>query len=288
MSNRITLAPSHDNAMLAYLIDQQNLVLLVVTFGGMLLFMMLEQQLPRRQSADIPVARWLTNWFLASLNFFVLLWLTLQLANWEPLRSYFPDQGLYERLPPIVATGMMVVLVELVSYWMHRVFHRVGGLWHIHAVHHTDTTFDVTTSHRHHTAEAVIGALVLLPIFLLLGAPTLVLVLYQMFRVLVVLFNHSNLYLPATIDHALSRIIVTPDFHRLHHCRDPQFTNSNYGTIVPWFDELFGTARRLPFESAGAVPIGLEYLREKRDSRPDRLLLLPLMWRRWGLPGSRL
>jgi hypothetical protein len=32
------------------------------------------------------------------------------------------------------------------------------------------------------------------------------------------------------------------------------------------------------------MPVGLEYLRKSGDSRLDRLLLLPLMWRRWGLP----
>ncbi|MFT6288867.1 MAG: sterol desaturase/sphingolipid hydroxylase (fatty acid hydroxylase superfamily) [Halieaceae bacterium] len=284
MSNRITLAPSHDDFLLAFLIDQRSLTLLVFTFGGMLLLMVLEQLWPRRHSADVPVAHWLTNWFLASLNFFVMFWLTLQLGSWALLRSYFPDPGLYERLQPAVAVVIIVVLVEFAQYWIHRVFHRVSGLWRMHAVHHTDTTFDVTTSHRHHIAEVVIGTLVLLPVFLLFGAPTLMLVLYQLLRVLLVLFNHSNIYVPAAVDRVLRKVIVTPDFHRLHHSLDLQFTNSNYGTVVPWFDYLFGTARSVPFEDAGIMPVGLEYLRKSRDSRPDRLLLLPLMWRRWVLP----
>ena len=286
MPTHITLAPSHDNPLLAYLIDQHSLVLLVFTFGGMLLLMMLEQLFPRRQSVAIPVGHWLTNWFLASVNFFVLFWLTLQIGSWAPLRSFFPDPGLYEQLPSVVAIGTLVLLVEFASYWLHRVFHRVGGLWRMHAVHHADTTFDVTTSHRHHTAEVVIDTLIMLPLFLCFGAPALVMVLYQLLRVLGVLFNHSNIYLPAGVDAALRKFIVTPDFHRLHHSRDPQFTNSNYGTVFPWFDYLFGTARRVPFENSAAMPVGLEYLRERRDARPDRLLLLPLMWRRWGLPGN--
>ncbi len=249
--------------------------------------MVLEQLWPRRQSVDVPVAHWLTNWFLASLNFFVLFWLTLQLGGWTLLRSLFPDPGLYERLHPVVAVVMMVVLVEFAHYWIHRVFHRMGYLWRMHAVHHTDTTFDVTTSHRHHTAEVVINTIILLPVFLYFGAPTLVLVFYQLTRVLLVLFNHSNIYLPATADRVLRKIIVTPDFHRLHHSPDPQFTNSNYGTIVPWFDHLFGTARKVPFEDTAAMPVGLEYLRKSRDSRLHRLLLLPLMWRRWGVTGPQ-
>ncbi|MEJ6541569.1 MAG: sterol desaturase family protein [Halioglobus sp.] len=284
MSNSITLAPSHDDPRLAYLIDQQSLFLLVVIFGGMLVLLVLEQLWPRRHSMSVPVGHWLTNWFLASINFFVLFWLTLQLGNWALLRSYFPDPGLYERLQPLVAIALIVVLVEFASYWIHRLFHRVSGLWRLHAVHHTDTTFDVTTSQRHHTAEVAIDTIILLPIFLLFGAPTLILVSYQLVRVLLVLFNHSNIYLPAAVDRVLRNIIVTPDFHRLHHSPDPQFTNSNYGTVVPWFDYLFGTARKVPFEDTAVMPVGLEYLRKSGDSRLDRLLLLPLMWRRWGLP----
>lgn len=246
--------------------------------------MMLEQLWPRRQGVDVPVRHWLTNWFLASLNFFVLFWFTLQLGDWAILRSLFPDSGLYERLHPVVAIVVMVVLVEFAHYWIHRVFHRVDYLWRLHAVHHTDTTFDVTTSHRHHTVEVLINTTILLPVFLFFGAPTLVLVFYQLVRVLLALFNHSNIYLPATADQVLRKIIITPDFHRLHHSPAPQFTNSNYGTVVPWFDYAFGTARRVAFEDIAAMPVGLEYLREGRDSRLYRLLLLPLMWRRWGLP----
>ena len=249
--------------------------------------MMMEQVWPRRHSAQVPIAHWLTNWFLASLNFFVLFWITLQLGQSALIRSFFPDPGLYQQLPPVVAIPVMVVLVEFTQYWAHRAFHRVGLLWRLHAVHHADTTVDVTTSHRHHTVEVIINTMILLPVFLFFGAPTLVLLVYQLLRVLAVLFNHSDLRLPDALDSALRKVIVTPNFHLVHHSANSQFTNSNYGTIVPWFDYLFGTARSIPATETDTMRLGLEYLRRARDSRPDRLLLLPLMWRRWGPSGDR-
>ncbi len=285
--NQVTLAPSHHNPLLAYLIDQQSLVLLVFTFGGMLLFMVLEQVWPRRRSGEIPIAHWLTNWFLASLNFFILFWLTLQLGQSALLRSYFPDLGVYGRFHPAVAIAIMVMVTEFVQYWMHRAFHRFGLLWRIHAVHHTDTTVDTTTSHRTHIVEAAINTLAMLPVFFVLGAPALVLVFYQLFRVFAVLLNHSNISLPEGLDRVLGKFIVTPGFHLVHHSSESTCTNSNYGTVVPWFDRVFGTAREVPNNDSASMSLGLEYLREHRDSRPDRLLLLPLMWRRWGLPGLR-
>jgi hypothetical protein len=74
-----------------------------VIFGGMLLLLVLEQLWPRRHSTSVPVGHWLTNWFLSSINLFVLFWLILQLGNWALLRSSFPDPGLYKQLQPIVA-----------------------------------------------------------------------------------------------------------------------------------------------------------------------------------------
>jgi sterol desaturase/sphingolipid hydroxylase (fatty acid hydroxylase superfamily) len=40
------------------------------------------------------------------------------------------------------------------------------------------------------------------------------------------------------------RIIISPQFHRTHHAlRATGRRSSNYGTALPWWDILFGTAR---------------------------------------------
>ena len=73
---------------------------LLATFGGMLLFMMIERPRPGQESAPLPVAHWLTNWFLAALNYFAGLWLVLQLGSTQWARSLQPDTGLFDLLPP--------------------------------------------------------------------------------------------------------------------------------------------------------------------------------------------
>ena len=42
------------------------------------------------------------------------------------------------------------------------------------------------------------------------------------------------------IDAGLRLLVVTPDFHRMHHSSDRQYTDSNYGAVLPWYDYLFG------------------------------------------------
>jgi sterol desaturase/sphingolipid hydroxylase (fatty acid hydroxylase superfamily) len=101
---------------------------------------------------------------------------------------------------------------------------------------------------------------------------------YKLFEVAMSLFSHSNIQLPEAVDRLLRRVVLTPDFHRLHHCSEQRFTDSNYGSVVPWFDYLFGTASARPFEEQATMELGLEYLREPGDSRLDKILTTPFRW----------
>jgi sterol desaturase/sphingolipid hydroxylase (fatty acid hydroxylase superfamily) len=158
-------------------------------------------------------------------------------------------------------------------------FHRIPWLWRLHAVHHSDTELDFTSTYRHHPLENLLGTIAAIPLTLLLGPPVIVIAVYQGFRVTVNILSHSNIYLPETLERWLRRLIVTPDFHRGHHSTDRQYTNSNYGSSLTVFDHLFGTATQRTFNEQADMPVGLHYFRGRRDSRLDQLLLMP--FREW-------
>lgn len=245
------------------------------TFGGMLLLMMAETLFPRRAQDDVPIVRWLNNWALAMLNFFFLLWL-MYLASASQLVPV-TDAGLLTEVPFVVAFVVVFAMVEAAVYGLHRAFHASPFLWRFHAVHHTDTEVDVTTSHRHHTFEVVLVAVCLTPLLWVLNAPAAVVLSYYMLRLAIVLVSHSNLRIPEALDRLLRWVVVTPDFHRLHHAQDRRYTDSNFGTVTPWFDYLLGTASDLEFQAQRDVRLGLEYHRAPRDSYLDRMLLLPVI-----------
>lgn len=274
------LGPASEYTALAVLATHQGLVLLIATFGGMVLLLMLESLWPRRPSTDLPVGRWLNNWLLAYINFAAVLWLVHLAASSPWARSLAVKPGVLESLPPALAFLALLVVLEFCGYWLHRLFHASPFLWRFHAIHHLDTEVDVTTSHRHHTVEAVAASLVFLPVLLLLGVSAVLAILVALVRLIIVLVSHSNLALPEPVDRMLRWLLVTPDFHRLHHSSDPRYTNSNYGTVLPWFDYLFKTASDVPYQQQRQMQLGLEYLRAPRDGRLDRLLLLPMIWRR--------
>jgi sterol desaturase/sphingolipid hydroxylase (fatty acid hydroxylase superfamily) len=175
-------------------------------------------------------------------------------------------------LGAFVITGF---LFEIVGYYLHVLMHEVPWLWRIHAVHHSDTDLDVLSTYRHHPGEPIFVSAAAIPIVILLAPPAGVVLALECLRMAVNVVSHANVYIPEPVEGVLRHFVITPDFHRLHHCSERRYTNSNYGVTVPWFDRLFGTASTRPFADQSSMELGLEYFRDPRDSRLDRLLLLP-------------
>lgn len=175
----------------------------------------------------------------------------------------------------LAALLVTALCFEFVGYAVHVAMHEVPFLWRFHAVHHSDTDLDVLSTYRHHPGEQIFVSLFSVPIALALAPPASVLLAVQAARMVVNIFSHANVQVPEPIERILRRLLVTPDFHRLHHASEMRYTNSNYGATVPWFDYLFGTASHRPFAEQKTMELGLEYFREPADSRLDRLLLMP-------------
>ena len=73
---------------------------------------------------------------------------------------------------------MTFLLLDLLFYYWHRANHVWPFLWRFHAVHHSDTEMDVSTTLRHHpVAYIMVGALSALT-FAALGLPTWVISIY--------------------------------------------------------------------------------------------------------------
>lgn len=255
---------------------------LVFTIVAITLAMLLESLAPRRKLVASLLWRWLNNFSLAAVSW----WLTtaaatlfvFYLARWTDLNNF----GLLQQFDTPLWLSLVVILVvaQGLSYGLHVAFHKVAWLWPLHAVHHLDTDLDVSTSFRHHPLETVITLPLVAPLILVLGVPAEAALANQLFSIGMNVFSHSNVYLPERLDRILRLVIVTPDYHRLHHCAEQRFTDSNYGNAVPWFDYLFRTSSARPFAEQTSMEIGLEYLRKAEDSRVDRLLLLPFTWRK--------
>lgn len=56
------------------------------------------------------------------------------------------------------------------------------------------------------------------------------------------LFSHANASLAPAVERILRLVIVTPQFHEVHHSIDLREQKANLGNVFPWWDRLFGTA----------------------------------------------
>lgn len=165
-----------------------------------------------------------------------------------------------------------LIILDLIIYLQHRLFHRIPLLWRMHRMHHTDLDLDVSTGTRFHPFEIIISLLIKMAAVLLFGISPLTVLLFEIILNATSMFNHANLALPGPVDRWLRLVLVTPDMHRVHHSVLPKETDSNFGFCQPWWDRLLGTYREQPREGHLGMTIGL---REFRD--PTRLSLWQLL-----------
>ncbi|MGB8275683.1 MAG: sterol desaturase family protein [Alphaproteobacteria bacterium] len=149
-----------------------------------------------------------------------------------------------------------VLLLDFLIYWWHRANHEMPFLWRFHEVHHLDATLDTTTAVRFHFGEVMLSALARAAVVVPLAFPMASVLAFESSVLMAALFHHSNLRLPPGFERALSRVVITPSIHWVHHHAVRTDTDSNYGTVFSFWDPLFGSRSRTP--RASGMAIGVE------------------------------
>lgn len=248
-------------------------------FLGVLAIMALCELLAPRRRRDIPrVIRWSNNLALVVIDTIVLRLTFPILAVGLAIMAQERGWGLFNFIdtPAWVAILVSVIVLDLVIYLQHVMFHAVPALWRLHRMHHADLDFDVTTGLRFHPIEIVLSMGIKLALVLVLGPPAVAVLIFEVLLNATAMFNHSNVRLPLIMDRFLRLIMVTPDMHRVHHSILPEETNSNFGFNLPWWDRLLGTYRAQPAAGHEAMTIGIEQFRTPRDQWLDRMLVQPI------------
>ncbi len=168
-----------------------------------------------------------------------------------------------------------LLVLDFAIYLQHRLFHAVPVLWRLHRMHHADLDYDVTTGARFHPIEIILSMIIKFGVILLIGAPAVAVILFEVVLNGTAMFNHGNVRLPLSIDRWLRWIVVTPDMHRVHHSTIRKETDSNFGFNLPWWDRLLGTYIDQPQEGHQGMTIGIPQFRNFSDNRLDQMLLQP-------------
>jgi len=255
---------------------------LIVFFSVLLLMIILELLFPaRRLTAELQSAqssRLLGNYgILIISNFISKLVLPLGLASFA-MHAAEQQWGLFNTLqvPSWLAILVSVLLLDMLIYWQHRLFHRVPLLWHLHKVHHADPHVDVSTALRFHPIEIIASIFIKMAAVFILGVPAVAVILFEVLLNGFAIFNHANIRLPKKLEAIARYFLMTQILHRIHHSKLYKESNSNFGFSVIWWDRLFGSYTDEATKPDTQIDIGLvEYPETKENAQLWGLLFMP-------------
>lgn len=248
------------------------------TFLGLVfLLSALEFIFPFRKSVQFMGKRKLQNLFFGFFNIIILRISVaaglIGVARWVSDREYGILNAL--ELPHWVEVIVAFLFLDLFLYFQHYWMHNQKLLWRLHRFHHSDLEFDMTTGLRFHPIEILFSFFLKSAAVLAIGAPILTVLIFEVVLSSLSLFSHSNFHIPEKFEGVLRRLVITPDYHRVHHSVERRETDSNYGFHLTVWDYLFGTYVARTARPPGEMPIGIEQFREAKDQRLFSLLVQP-------------
>jgi len=254
----------------------ESILRLIVFFSALLIMAVAEWIAPRRV-LSLGRKRWPANLAMLVLDALIVRLLLPAGAVGAALWAGEQNFGLFNYFDWSggMAVFSAVIMLDLMIYGQHVLFHAVPILWRLHLVHHADRDIDVTTGLRFHPLEILLSMLIKISIVILLGAPVLAVIIFEVVLNGMAMFNHANVRLPLKFDAGLRLLLITPDVHRVHHSILKQETNSNYGFNLCLWDRLFGTYRAQPQDTHDTMVIGLEHLQDAPTNQLGFMLRLP-------------
>ena len=129
------------------------------------------------------------------------------------------------------------LLYDLSYYWMHRLHHEIKILWATHSVHHHGEDFNLATALRQTSTGWIWKWVFFLPM-ILLGVPGEVFVTVAGINLVYQFWVHTE-----HIGHLgfLEKIFITPMNHGIHHAKNKEYIDANYGGVFIIWDRMFGT-----------------------------------------------
>jgi sterol desaturase/sphingolipid hydroxylase (fatty acid hydroxylase superfamily) len=174
----------------------------------------------------------------------------------------------------LIALGVGTFVLDFFQYWEHRAFHSSKILWQQHLLHHSDEYMNFTTSARHHPIEILLAPIfVTIPMAVLFQLPPVNIAALSLIPIAWDYFSHSNIRLGFG---PLWWVLVSPDYHRIHHSLEPNHIDRNYAMWFPIWDIVFGTTivpRQGEYPKTGVAGVSVQTI--------GQAYLQPLIgWRR--------
>ena len=186
------------------------------------------------------------------LGLFQIVAVASLVATW--IAGLFPGDGFVTGpANPQLVAGLLLLVGDFTTYWVHRLYHEVRILWPFHSLHHSAEVMTPITVYRKHPLYDLSKVLVHGSALGLLqgvltgvysGDLSMAMVVgvnsaYFMFNMAGANFRHSHIWLG--YGRILEHILISPAQHQIHHSVAPEHHNTNYGEVLAIWDWMFGT-----------------------------------------------
>jgi sterol desaturase/sphingolipid hydroxylase (fatty acid hydroxylase superfamily) len=153
----------------------------------------------------------------------------------------------------VFGTLALVIVADFSSFIVHIWFHRAPLLWEFHKVHHSAEVMTPVTVTRMHPVDDLMTMLVsgflmgvtdsVLRVFVAPGFSPVGLYGITIFTFLFYLFGQNLRHSHVWVSYSpwLSRLLISPAQHQIHHSKAKRHWNKNYGFIFAFWDLMFGS-----------------------------------------------
>jgi sterol desaturase/sphingolipid hydroxylase (fatty acid hydroxylase superfamily) len=202
----------------------------------------------------------LTNLYLMLLNSGVDLAFRL---IYLVIFQWFWDHRLYEFTTPFWYWFWLVIGMDFLFYWLHRVDHFSRFFWAVHVTHHSSEKFNLTVGFRSSVFQPLYRFIYFIPLAATGFKPADIIFVFAACQIWGILVHTEHVDKLGWLEH----ILVTPSHHRVHHASNALYLDKNLGMFLIIWDKIFGTFQaELPEKEYQPIRYGLTKPLEKKDA----------------------
>lgn len=176
----------------------------------------------------------ITNVYLSALNFILDLLLR---AFGVLVLTYFFQFKFVEIKNPVVYWTILVLSLDFMYYWLHRIDHYCRLFWAVHVTHHSSEEFNLTVGFRSSVFQPLYRFIYFIPLALLGFKAIDIAFVYAASQIYGILIHTKYINKMGFLEW----FMATPSHHRVHHGSNVKYLDRNMGMVFIIWDRLFGT-----------------------------------------------
>ena len=132
---------------------------------------------------------------------------------------------------------VLVVSMDFLFYWLHRVDHHCRFFWAVHVTHHSSEQFNLTVGFRSSVFQPLYRFIYFLPLAFAGFKPFDIVFVFSVTQIWGIMVHTEHVGKLGWLEY----VLVTPSHHRVHHASNPMYLDRNLGMLLIIWDKWFGT-----------------------------------------------